>query len=344
MPATHEGDRVLSKQSSRQAAVAGSTEPVVCSAIVPCFNAQATLAETLRSVLANSNFSEVVVIDDGSTDNTIAVAQSFSPPVSILTGPNRGVSAARNRGILRTRGDWVQFVDSDDVLTPTTLAERLSDASEHGADVVITDWAEFETDGDISAGRTRKRSADWRSFLEHGPEIACATTFWAPPAAILYRRQLVERIGGFREDLPVVQDARFLFDAAYQGAIIVHSVHVGAYYRVRQNSLSRRDDASFWLDILHNGETMGQSWLKRGPLNAPQQQALARVFQGAAGALVRMGHHKAHYAARLLAEHGGRLDMKSRMGLRLMRLLGGDVVQNTFRTGGLLSRFFRGRG
>ena len=69
----------------------------------------------------------------------------------------------------------------------------------------------------------------------------------------MYRRSLVEKIGGFREDLPVIQDARFLFDAAYHGARFAHSAHVGARYRISPQSLSRRDPARFWRDALLNG-------------------------------------------------------------------------------------------
>src|SRR5712692_4310322 len=67
------------------------------------------------------------------------------------------------------------------------------------------------------------------------------------------RRSLVEKIGGFREDLPVIQDARFLSDATYHGASFVHSPHLGARYRISLQGLSRRDPARFWRDVLLSG-------------------------------------------------------------------------------------------
>jgi len=69
------------------------------------------------------------------------------------------------------------------------------------------------------------------ALLEADAEAACADSrFWLPPAAILYRRALVDRIGGWRSNLRIVQDARFLFDAAAQGARFAHVPGVGALY------------------------------------------------------------------------------------------------------------------
>ncbi|MDE6394665.1 MAG: glycosyltransferase, partial [Duncaniella sp.] len=95
------------------------------SVIIPAYNAQAYLRECLESVLAQS-FSdwEVIVVDDGSTDSTAAIAQSFSARdsrVRVLSTVNRGVSAARNAALGMARGEWVTFLDSDDLLPPGAL-------------------------------------------------------------------------------------------------------------------------------------------------------------------------------------------------------------------------------
>ena len=67
----------------------------------------------------------------------------FRARVRVLTGPNRGVSAARNRGIAETAGEWIVFLDADDLLIPGTLRRRLETAEATGADVVVCDWQEF---------------------------------------------------------------------------------------------------------------------------------------------------------------------------------------------------------
>ena len=105
----------------------------------------------------------------------------------------------------------------------------------------------------------------------------------------MYRRGLVEKIGGFREDLPVIQDARFLFDAAYHGARFAHSAHVGARYRITPQSLSRRDPARFWRDALLNGQQIETLWRRRRALTSRQMTALADIYNGAAHGLFRAG-------------------------------------------------------
>jgi hypothetical protein len=121
---------------------------------------------------------------------------------------------------------------------------------------------------------------------EHA-EVACAADFWATTTARTYRRSLVKRIGGFREDLPVIQDARFLFDAAHHGACFTHLPHVGARYSVLPQSLSRRDPARFWRDVLLNGKQIEILWRARGGLSPKQIAALCDSYNGAAHGLFR---------------------------------------------------------
>jgi glycosyltransferase involved in cell wall biosynthesis len=263
--------------------------------VIPCFNAAETVAAAIESACAqNRADDEIIVVDDGSTDGSFAVARRFEPQVRVVTGPNRGASAARNRGVAETSGEWVVFLDADDLLLPGTVAKRLDAATASGAEIVICDWRELAEDGACNA-EGPVRSVDMRT-LDADPEIACATHFWATTAALMYRRSLVERIGGFRDDLPVVQDARFLFDAAYHGARFAHSPHIGAVHRVRANSLSRSDPARFWRDVLRNGGQIEELWRARGPLHAAQLEALGGMFDLAARGLFAAGD-KAYFDA-----------------------------------------------
>lgn len=244
------------------------------------------LGGAIKSALAQNGFvREIVVIDDGSTDNSAAIARAFAPAVRVVTGPNRGVSAARNRGIAETGGEWIVFLDADDLLSPGTLARRIAAAEATGTDVVVCDWRDLVRGG-LSWSEGPAHSVD-AGRLACDAEAACAADLWAPPAALMYRRRLVERIGGFRLDLPIVQDARLLFDAARHGARFVRSPHVGACYRVRPLSLSRRDPARFWRDVLLNGTQIEALWQARGGLAAGRRVVLTDVYNGAAHGLFR---------------------------------------------------------
>ena len=259
------------------------------SIVMPCYEAAGTLAKALRSVLYEASQNDVIIIDDGSTDETLAIAEACVPGARVLTGPNRGASAARNRGIAETTAEWLLFLDADDLLTPGTIAARLEAARKSGADVIIADWEEMLDDGIGPPRPGPRRSIDWAALTEDA-ELATATHVWAPPAAILYRRSLVESIGGFRLDLPVIQDARFLFDAAYHGARFAHAPHVGAKYRIAPGSLSRRDPARFWEDCLRNGRQIEALWRARGTFSAARRQGVHGIYNGAARGLFTVAH------------------------------------------------------
>jgi glycosyltransferase involved in cell wall biosynthesis len=94
------------------------------SVVIPCFNAGSYLAETLRSVLGQTFMPrEILVVDDGSTDDSAQIASSFGGPVRVLQQKNQGESVARNVGIDAASGKWVAFLDADDIWEPTKLEE-----------------------------------------------------------------------------------------------------------------------------------------------------------------------------------------------------------------------------
>src|SRR5213594_1840923 len=97
------------------------------SVIVPAFNSEATIAETIESVLAQSFHSfEVIVINDGSTDRTSNVLSRFGSNITVIDQPNLGVSAARNRGARRGKGEFLAFLDSDDRWRADALSKLIS--------------------------------------------------------------------------------------------------------------------------------------------------------------------------------------------------------------------------
>ena len=107
------------------------------SVVIPCHNAAAFLRATIASILGQTEpVLEVIVVDDGSTDDSARIAELFGPPVRVVRQPNQGESAARNRGIEAAAGDWVAFLDADDLWLPTKIELQSEAIRSAPADVV----------------------------------------------------------------------------------------------------------------------------------------------------------------------------------------------------------------
>ena len=142
------------------------------STVIPCFNAAPFLRQTINSVRSQSHIPcEVLVIDDGSTDESAAIARSYGPPVRVITQANRGESAARNRGICEATGDWIAFLDADDLWLPRKLEEQLAVVGP-GVACVHTNYRTFGTHchtRDLAAIPPRRRYSLESFFLGHLP-------------------------------------------------------------------------------------------------------------------------------------------------------------------------------
>jgi glycosyltransferase involved in cell wall biosynthesis len=248
------------------------------SVIIPCYNAEQTVAATISSALEQDVEKEIIVINDGSTDGSAKVISQFGHNVHTVTTPNRGASSARETGTSMARGAYIQYLDSDDLLTRGTLAARLRALDLHRADVAHTDWQKLEHRGNGSSVLGDIMRPDL-SAIERDAEAAAATSdFWAPPAALLYRRTIVDRIGGWHTGLPVIQDARYLFEAARHQARFVHVPEIGAYYKVHHGSLSRRNLKEFIADCARNTTEIEALWRGQGALSPSRVDALTRMW------------------------------------------------------------------
>ena len=102
------------------------------SILIPAYNAQEYIAETIRSALAQTwQRKEIIIVDDGSTDQTLAIARKFeSDCLRVFTQPNQGAAAARNKALSLSQGDYIQWLDADDLLAPNKIARQLEAAED----------------------------------------------------------------------------------------------------------------------------------------------------------------------------------------------------------------------
>lgn len=246
------------------------------SVIIPCFNAQRWIRQTLGSVVAQRVADlEVIVVDDGSTDASAAIVQKEFPFVRLIQIAHGGVSRARNEGTRQASGEYLQYLDSDDLLAEGKLKRQLQLLEEERGDVVYGGWQELVqgSDGAWRPGRVFDRP------MEGEPEIALFTGFWAPPAAYLFRRRIVEKVGGWSEHFVVVEDARFVLDCAFHGACFIHDSVKAAYYRVHSGgSLSREDRRGFILHCWRNALEVESRWHAHGGITPRRKVALLEVY------------------------------------------------------------------
>lgn len=121
-------------------------KPLV-SILIPAFNAQEWISDTLRSAIAQTwDRKEIIVVDDGSGDRTLEVAQQFeSDGVQVVTQKNQGAAAARNTAFSLSKGDHIQWLDADDLLAPDKIAKQLEAFGERGSKrtLLSSAWGRF---------------------------------------------------------------------------------------------------------------------------------------------------------------------------------------------------------
>ena len=177
------------------------SKPLV-SVIIPTFNRGYCLEESIRSVLEQSFIDfELVVVDDGSTDNTSELVRRF-PAVKLirLEEKNRGVSFARNRGVVEAQGDWVGFLDSDDLWEQGKLATQVKWIERHpDLQAVYTDEIWIRNGLRVNPmNKHRKYSGDIFRY--------CLPLCIVSPSSVLLRAKVLSEVGGFDESMPVCED------------------------------------------------------------------------------------------------------------------------------------------
>ncbi|HWL55005.1 MAG TPA: glycosyltransferase [Chthoniobacteraceae bacterium] len=206
------------------------------SIIIPCYNAARYVGETIESALAQTHPAcEVIVIDDGSTDESLSVIQRYGGRVRWESGPNRGVCAARNRGLELATGEWIQFLDADDLISPRKIELQLAALEGKGPGVMATCPVRF-FDGRGFQGPPHWVD-HWRGEID-GLEMVVEMWFydvWLNPHCWLTPRALIRERGGWLESLTHGEDVEF-FGRTAAGArrvVVVAGDEALAWYRQR---------------------------------------------------------------------------------------------------------------
>lgn len=177
--------------------------PPTISVIIPVYNAMAFLPEALNSVLTQTftDF-EAIIVNDGSQDNIVEWAKTLSDArVKLISQENQGVSQARNAGILSSRGDYIAFLDADDIWEPEKLASQIVAFKESPELGLVDTWIAFVDEQNnvlFSAGQSYQAGNVLRKILE-GNLVMCGSS-------PVIRRQCFETAGLFDGELQIGED------------------------------------------------------------------------------------------------------------------------------------------
>ncbi len=228
-------------------------KPLV-SIIIPVFNAEEYLAETIKSAMAQTwPNKEIIIVDDGSTDNSLNIAAEFKDAcVRIFNQENKGASAARNKGLSEAKGEYIQFLDADDLLSPEKVEAQvlllqghdfaISNCAtihffDHAPPLGIQPVHEWYTEGSTNR-------VSFLTKLYGGGLIGPTYGGMIAVHAWLCSKAVIDKAGKWNEELTVDDDGEYFCRLILASREIIYSYNSICYYRKyeKSKSLSSKND------------------------------------------------------------------------------------------------------
>jgi glycosyltransferase involved in cell wall biosynthesis len=209
------------------------------SVIVPTFNRFKLLKETIESLKSTSENNEIIVVDDGSTDGTIEFIKQAQPEVLLIEQANQGPGAARNRGIEAASGEFIAFLDSDDLWFPWTLPTYREVIEKSGAGLVLGKPLHFKNSDDLKQINAPAESSAWNSFSDYF--ASCDEWRWWGASSFVVRRDLLDKVR-FLERAINGEDADFIMKLG-SGIRLAQVLNVPTFaYREHEGSIMKNFD------------------------------------------------------------------------------------------------------
>lgn len=210
------------------------------SVLIPCYNAGRFLKDALESVLSQTYTDyEIILVDDGSEDNTAEVAGQY-PQVSYIRCEHKGVSAARNTALALAKGEFITFLDADDMWMPQKLEKQIAYMTQQPeCELVYTGVRNFFDGG--SEEITKRQKELLEADLEHYNYMftCCA------------RRSLFDKIGGYCEKYTYAEDTQWTFRLQVAGISLNHCIPEVLYLRrIHDNNISLTHESSGQKEVL----------------------------------------------------------------------------------------------
>jgi glycosyltransferase involved in cell wall biosynthesis len=205
--------------------------PPLVSILIPCYNADRWLAETIESALAQTwKNKEIIIVDDGSTDESLAIARSYgSKQVKVITQDNQGASTARNVAYQNCIGDYIQYLDADDLLSPDKIDRQLGLLANFPNTIATCEWARFHHNPEEAQFAPQ---AVWQDFKP----VDFLVALWEyrlmmHPAAWLVPRSIAEKAGKWNEELSLNDDGEYFARVVLASQEVKFCWGAKSYYR-----------------------------------------------------------------------------------------------------------------
>ncbi len=200
--------------------------------VIPCYNNGSFLHDAIQSVLSQTyQRTELIVVDDGSSDDTSDVASSY-PVTRVIRQNNQGVSAARNAGLAQSRGDYVVFLDADDRLLPDAVDVGVRCLESHPACAFASGHVRLAAQD----GSSLRVPEEPRIEKDHYQTLLKYCYIWTP-SAVMFRTAILKSVGGFTITLSGAADWDLYLRLSRRLAVFCHP-HLVAEYRLHDKSMS----------------------------------------------------------------------------------------------------------
>lgn len=204
------------------------------SVVIPAYNVEEYVQDAVESALNQTYpLQEIVCVDDGSTDGTLEVLRDLEAQhpdeMQVLTGSNQGACAARNRGMSVATGEYIQFLDADDVLLPEKIERDVAVLEEDREPLLFGGFESYKNGTKIFESDT---------FISRDPWVCLAKQNFGQTSSNLFRADAVERVGGWDEQRPYNQDYDLIARMLMDGADVAFAPYRCTYARNREGSIS----------------------------------------------------------------------------------------------------------
>lgn len=303
----------------------------IISVIIPAYNAEKTLEKTIESVLQQTFFDwELIIINDGSQDSTVEVVSRIRDPrIQLFSYPNAGVSASRNRGIAKASGEFIAFLDADDLWTPDKLEASLQALQANPQAAVAYSWTDYidESGQFFRPGNHLTENGNVYAklllgfFLENGSNA-------------LIRKQALTEVGGFDESLAGPEDWEISLRLARQYQFIAVPIPQVLYRLSPQSASSNIEKMELqylrMLDLVFQQAPAPFQTLKKQSLRNLYNYLVSRALEA------REESNKYRVALQLIAHYtrnegsiSSRLQFALTVGLKvgMFKLLGSQKAQ-----------------